>query len=390
MLAAASEVALTPSPPVVPIPVSAERMTVAPDTNPAPSILATVSIRDSPCPVTTPSTTIDDPTGEWALLNSKASRAADSEPRTPPPIDSTSILRASVRKNKSDPVNTMSREDSRAAVARISTPPTPSASVSAVKMMSDSRPIVTMCELTTTSRRASSKIVVSLTRSAPITRSKLPPIKLRSPAPRSGVVFNVARLTSNWPPLPNDVLTTLFAVTTKPELLVISIEPPAVKPSPLDSSPSKITLPPPVWSKASVPPTVENSVTVTSVDDSWCNTTGPDVLAAARLADVNSKAETSPIPLPATKLTTPPSTSTAASAVSDSLIESAEMIDTVSSDAVTESIRIEPLVCVNNDTCRPVPPAVTTPTCRSEPVLDREMSPSTVVDKDTVTAPPPV
>ena len=118
--------------------------------------------------------------------------------------------------------------------------------------------------------------------------------------------------------------------------------------------------------------------------------TSPKVVSADRFPDVTSTAETSPIPLAAVKLTTSPVTSTSASAADDSLIAPAETTDTVSSKAVIRSNVTEPFDTVLNDTSRPVPPAVTTPACRSPPVFDTEIAPSVVPANRTVRSPPPV
>ena len=118
--------------------------------------------------------------------------------------------------------------------------------------------------------------------------------------------------------------------------------------------------------------------------------TSPEIASAERFPAVTSTGERSPIPLAAVKLTTPPVTSTSASAAADSLIAPAETTDTVSSKAVTRSTVTEPLDTVLNDTLRPAPPAVTRPACRSPPVFDREIAPSVVLANRTATSPPPV
>ena len=192
------------------------------------------------------------------------------------------------------------------------------------------------------------------------------------------MAVSVSEFRTTFPPteiIPPPAVTTMFSVDVavtlaerdsiaalivkSPFAAVSRMSSPTVPASPLETVPSKLTFPPPLWSKVIIVPTVVSDVTVTSVARTLSRSIAPVDVSA--LMDVPTSSSAAVLPIPSTAFMSivpvPTVMSIVVSAV-ESLIAPADVIVTVFASAVTEPTRTSPAVNVVALTS-PIPPAVT-------------------------------
>ena len=201
--------------------------------------------------------------------------------------------------------------------------------------------------------------------------------RIRIPPPAE-VVVSVSEFRTTFPPtevmLPAAVIM-MFSVDStvtladrdstdelivkSPSVAVRRMSSPAVPALPLETVPSKLTFPPPLWSNVMVLPTVVSEVTVTSIARTLSRSIASVDESALIDVPASSSAAVLPIPLTAFRSIVPEPTvmSIAVSAIA-SLMAPADVTVTVFASAVTDPTRTSPAVSVVALTS-PVPPAVT-------------------------------